>query len=240
MSKQSSNAGPVSRLLPPTAWDHDHSRRLVLRAGLAIGGLAIGTPLRLVHAQQALRPTAMEIIGPFYPVPKPSDTDTDLTQIAGRTERAQGQVLYVTGRVVTRTGEPVPGAVMEVWQANAVGRYAHPSERNPAPEDPNFQGYARLVTDSEGKYSFKTIKPGGYPTSRPGWSRPPHIHFDITGKINRLVTAMYFEGDPLNEQDLVLKASFAPQTQMAGLEEARPGQEPGALSTSWNIVLISG
>ena len=222
-----------SRLLHPTAWEHNKGRRSALTAGIALGAAALGVLPRLALGQQALRPTAMEIIGPFYPVAKPSDQDSDLTQIAGRAQRAKGQILYVSGRVLTRTGEPVPGAVLEIWQANAEGRYGHPGERNPAQEDPNFQGYTRLVADSEGRYAIKTVKPGAYPTSRPGWSRPPHIHFDITGKVTRLVTAMYFEGDPLNEQDLVLKASFAPQTQIARIDSAGPGQEADAVSTTW-------
>lgn len=240
MSKQNSVARPVSRLLQPTAWDHDQGRRVVLRAGLAFGAISLVAPLGLAHGQQPSRPTAMEVIGPFYPVSKPSDQDTDLTQVTGRSGRAQGQVLYLTGRVLARSGEPIPGAVLEVWQANAAGRYAHAGDRTLAPEDPDFQGYARLVTDSEGRYAIKTVKPGPYPASRPGWMRPPHIHFDVTGKVTRLVTAMYFEGDPLNEQDLLLKVSFAPQTQMTRLEAAAAGQEPDALRATWDIVLITG
>ena len=239
MSKQNNATSPVSGFLQPTAWDYDHHRRIVLRAGFALGAMSLAGQLRLAHGQQPSQPTAMEIIGPFYPVSKPSDQDTDLTQIAGHSGRAQGQVLYVTGRVLARNGEPVPGAVIEVWQANAAGRYAHAGDKNPAPEDPDFQGYAKFVTDSEGRYAFKTIKPAPYP-ARPGWMRPSHIHFDISGKITRLVTTMYFEGDPLHEQDRLIKASFAPQTQMARLDDAASGQEPGALRATWDIVLITG
>ena len=239
MSKQKSATGPMSGLLQPTAWDHDHQRRIVLSAGLALGAMSLAVPLRLAHGQQPSRPTAMEIIGPFYPVSKPSDQDPDLTQVAGHSGRAQGQLLYLTGRVLARNGEPVPGALIEVWQANAAGRYAHAGDTNPAPEDPDFQGYAKFVTDSEGRYAIKTIKPGPYP-ARPGWIRPSHIHFDITGNITRLVTTMYFEGEPLHEQDRLIKASFAPQTQMARFVDSAPGQEPGSLSATWDIVLITG
>jgi protocatechuate 3,4-dioxygenase beta subunit len=136
-------------------------------------------------------------------------------------------------------GTPVAGAVLEVWQANAVGRYAHIGDKNPAPLDPNFQGYARIVTDAEGRYSIKTIKPGAYPTPS-GWMRAPHIHFDITGKVTRLVTAMYFEGEPLNDQDRILKTSFNPKSQMTQVDRADASSEPGTLKANWDIVLITG
>jgi len=181
----------------------------------------------------------MEIIGPFYPVDKPTDQDSDLTQIEGKADRAQGDILYLSGRVLARNGTPVVGAVLEVWQANAAGRYSHIGDKNLAPLDPNFQGYARIVTDAEGRYSVKTIKPGAYPVPS-GWMRAPHIHFDITGKVTRLVTAMYFEGEPLNDQDLVLKTSFNPKSQMTQVDHANASSEPGALKANWDIVLITG
>src|SRR5258708_32638846 len=87
----------------------------------------------------------------------------DLTRVSGRSGRAEGQMLNVMGRVLNLTGEPVRNAKVEVWQANAHGRYTHPSDPNPAPLDPNFEGAAVLTTDSEGRYRFKTIKPAAYP-----------------------------------------------------------------------------
>ncbi len=99
------------------------------------------------------------------------------------------------GRVLNAGGEPVSGARIEIWQANAHGRYAHPADDNPAPLDPNFQGYAKLLTDADGRYRFKTIKPSAYPAG--AFMRPAHIHFDVTGKLDRLVTQMYFPDDPL-------------------------------------------
>jgi protocatechuate 3,4-dioxygenase beta subunit len=111
--------------------------------------------------------------------------------------------------VLNRKGEPVRGAKLEIWQANAAGRYTHPSDANPAPLDPNFEGFAILTTDPEGRYRFKTIKPGGYPAA-PGLIRPPHIHFDVRGEVDVLVTQMYFEGEPENEKDWFLQSIPAP------------------------------
>jgi protocatechuate 3,4-dioxygenase beta subunit len=227
----------VRNSLPCTAFEQQNGRRdVMLKTAALMGSLLLP---RFGRAQEPSRPTWMEIIGPFYPVEKPTDQDADLTQIEGRTERAQGDILYLSGRVLARNGTPVAGAVLEVWQANAAGRYAHIGDKNPAPLDPNFQGYARLVTDSEGRYSIKTIKPAAYPTPS-GWMRAPHIHFDITGKVTRLVTAMYFEGEPRNEQDRILKTSFNPKSQMTQVDRADGSSEPGTLKANWDIVLITG
>jgi protocatechuate 3,4-dioxygenase beta subunit len=106
---------------------------------------------------------------------------------------------------VNKNGEPVRGAKLEVWQANAAGRYTHPNDANPAPLDPNFEGFAVLTTDAEGRYRFKTIKPGAYPAA-PGLIRPPHIHFDVRGEVEMLVTQMYFEGEPENDKDWFLQS----------------------------------
>ena len=131
------------------------------------------------------------------------------------------------------------GAVLEIWQANAAGRYAHTGDKNPAPLDPNFGGYARIVTDSEGRYAIKTIKPGAYPVPS-GWMRAPHIHFDVTGSVTRLVTAMYFEGEALNDQDRILKTSFNPKSQMTQVERSESGNAAGALRATWDIILWTG
>ena len=223
--------------LPCTGGDHRSGRRDALLKALSLA--SIGLLPGVGWTQEPLKPTWMEIIGPFYPVDKPADQDADLTQIAGKTESAKGDILYLSGRVLARNGAPVAGAILEIWQANAAGRYAHVGDKNPAPLDPNFEGYARIVTDSEGRYAIKTIKPGAYPVPS-GWMRAPHIHFDVTGKVTRLVTAMYFEGETLNEQDRVLKTSFNPKSQMTQLEQKENGSEARALRATWDIVLITG
>ncbi len=118
------------------------SRRTLLTAATAWAGIELAASPALAQAQTAgLRPpTAEEIVGPFYPTRLPVDQDDDLTVIAGKQGRALGQVLYLSGRVTNRRGEPVQNAELEIWQANAAGRYAHPADENPAPLDANFRG----------------------------------------------------------------------------------------------------
>jgi protocatechuate 3,4-dioxygenase beta subunit len=138
-------------------------------------------------------PTANGPLGPFYPIIRPGDDDFDMTQIKGQTGRALGRVIEVTGRVLDRKGNPVRGAALELWQCNAAGRYDHPGDIAAAPLDPNFQGFAKLVTGPSGEWRVRTIKPAGY-DSPIGW-RTPHIHFDIAGRQSRLITQMYFTED---------------------------------------------
>ena len=215
------------------------SRRHVLGMSLAVGGLAFSGAASLVLAQ-ALKRTPGEILGPFYPVLKPLDQDADLTIISGKSERAQGQVLHLMGRVLNLKGESVAGARVEIWQANTHGRYDHPSDRNPAPLDPNFQGFAVQFTDAEGRYRFKTIKPGAYPAT-PDWMRPPHVHFEVTGKSNRLATQMYFPEEPLNEKDLLLRGLRSnKEGAIAKLLPPTKEVEPDSLIAVWDIVLDKG
>ncbi|HEY8880826.1 MAG TPA: intradiol ring-cleavage dioxygenase [Roseateles sp.] len=228
-------------MLTPTAFQHDGdhhaapsprlSRRQVLWgvAGLVGASPAIG--------EDALRrETAEDALGPFYPLSLPKDQDFDLSLIAGHKTRALGQLLYVSGRVLNPRGEPVPYAVLEIWQANAAGRYTHPGDTSDAPLDPNFQGYARIRSGPDGSYLIKTIQPGNY------GPRTRHIHFDVRGKATRLVTQMYFEGEPKNEVDPLLKMQ-APEDRKTLF--SRPGtptarQERDALAVSWDIVLAFG
>ncbi|HUY26904.1 MAG TPA: protocatechuate 3,4-dioxygenase subunit beta [Candidatus Binataceae bacterium] len=122
----------------------------------------------------------------------------DLSRFAGGA--ALGERIIVTGRVLDAAGRAVPGALLELWQANAAGRYAHPNDLHDAPLDPHFSGAARLLTGADGGYRFVTIKPGAYPwRNHPNAWRPQHIHFSVFGSgfAARLVTQMYFPGDPL-------------------------------------------
>ena len=182
------------------------SRRRILQRAVAMGAVALAAPWRSVLA--SLSPTPAQTSGPFYPEPVPLETDGDLTMLKGATQRASGELIQVTGRLLDRDGKAIPGATIEIWQANAHGRYAHPRDVNPAPLDPNFQGYARITTDAEGRYSFKTIKPGAYPINpmNPDAVRTPHIHFDVAAKGRHLVTQMYFPGEALNEGDQIFGA----------------------------------
>jgi protocatechuate 3,4-dioxygenase beta subunit len=200
-----------------------------LRAGAQDTGLDFSGPM----------PTPDQILGPFYPVQKPADGGTDLTRLAGRAGAAQGSVIYVMGRILNLRGEPCPGVKLEVWQANAAGRYTHRHDRNPAPIDPNFDGYATVVSDAEGRYRFKTVKPGWYPVVA-NYSRPPHIHYDITGRYNRLITQMYFPGEPLNDKDPLLQNSWAKDSLIAQMLPPTANEEADAKLVVWDIVLIQG
>jgi protocatechuate 3,4-dioxygenase beta subunit len=179
-------------------------------------------------------------MGPFYPVIKSIERDADLTMVKGKRERAQGQVIRLMGRVLNRKGEPVKGARLELWQANTHGRYMHPADVNPAPLDPNFQGFAVQTTDSEGRYRFKTIKPGAYPINamNPAEKRPPHIHFDVTGANTRLVTQMYFPDEPLNQKDPLFNLAGEEKSALIGkvLPPTRD-VEPDSLIVLWDIVV---
>jgi protocatechuate 3,4-dioxygenase beta subunit len=135
---------------------------------------------------------------------------TTTTDLAGRgAKRALGQLIDLKVSIVDEDGAPLPGAMVEIWHCNAAGKYIHPSDSNDAPQDPNFYGAARLVTDAAGRVELRTIKPGAYPVpDTDGWWRPPHVHFSVWGRVwlSRLVTPMFFPGEPLNERDPILNA----------------------------------
>lgn len=191
------------------------SRRQILMMAGSLSGLGISGTLGSIFAQEAKRIYTPAIeLGPFYPVMKPLDIDADLTLIAGNKQRAEGQIVHLAGRVLNYKGEPVSGAKIEIWQANKYGRYAHLSDRNTAPLDPNFQGYGVQATDAQGRYRFKTIKPGAYPIS-PTAKRTPHVHFDISGRIDRITTQMFFAGEPLNEKDYLYQGLGAKDKEAA-------------------------
>ena len=179
-------------------------RRDLIRAASALAAVTAA------QAVSGATPTPAQTEGPFYPKRPQDDTDLDLTQVEGREGTAQGEPVRVTGRVVDENGEPVAGARVDVWQANAAGRYDHEDDPNPAPLDPNFQGWGILKTDAEGRFAFRTIRPGAYAVGN-GWSRPPHIHFKVARRgYHELTTQMYFAGDPLNETDRILQAVPVP------------------------------
>jgi protocatechuate 3,4-dioxygenase beta subunit len=183
--------------------------------------------------------TPPQILGPFYPLSERPDLTADLARPSGSTAEAQGQLILVMGRVLASSGAPVPHASIDIWQANAAGKYRHPSDTNPAPLDPNFQGFARLIADASGRYSFRTIKPGHYPTAE-GDIRPPHIHFTVEGRVDRLVTQLYFAGEADNQTDRWLNAAPRPERLIVNLQEPAAGSGSRALVAHFDIVLASG
>ena len=213
------------------------SRRQFAVAG-ALAASAVVAASR-VHAAVGLLPTPGQILGPFWPTQGVPDMSGDLTYIPGRTGRAVGQLLHVTGRVLNRDGTPVANAKLDIWQANAAGRYRHPSDTNPAPLDPNFNGFAELTTNTDGSYHFTTIKPGAYPAG-PNIMRPAHIHFDVTGRVNRIVTQMYFDGDPYNGSDRWLQSALRPEALIVTPKPPTSDFEPDSRMVTFDIVLIDG
>ena len=173
-----------------------------------IAGAALVATGRAAKAACALTPS--QVAGPFYPRAI-QDYDWDLTSVSGGTGRAEGEVIEVTGQVLDAKCQPLPGSVLEVWQANVHGRYNHPGDKlTDRPLDPNFQGYARIATGKDGRYRFLTIFPASYPAMG-DWVRPPHIHFKVHAPFNPSVTTqMYFAGEPLNDIDLLL-APLSPE-----------------------------
>jgi len=166
-------------------------RRLI--AWMGATALAPLAPTPAFGDERAPTPRLTE--GPFYPNTLPADSDADLTHVAGRANAAQGTVLDVSGRVVDRGGRPRAGAKVEIWQCDATGQYHHVGEREGSGDD-NFQGYGAVVTDAEGRYAFRTIKPVPYP------GRTPHIHFTVQESGRRKLTSQIFiEGEARNERD---------------------------------------
>jgi len=157
----------------------------------------------LVH----MPPTDTELTGPLLGDGLVGPLDWDLTR--QHDGEPLGERIIVHGQVRDSDGRPVPQALIEIWQTNSAGRYPHHSDQHPAPLDPNFTGVGRCVTDAEGCYRFVTIKPGAYPWRNHdnAW-RPAHIHFSLFGRafVQRLVTQMYFPGDPLFSQDPIFNA----------------------------------
>lgn len=211
------------------------ARRKLLRLGL-LSGLA-GMFAATSGLAKALLPTPPETEGPFYPVTPQDDKDFDLTQVTGRKGVAQGKHIMVTGRVMDMRGQPIPQATVEIWQANAKGRYRHPRDPNPAPLDPNFQGWAIVLTDKHGEFRFKTVMPGAYPASK-NWMRPPHIHFKVAkeGYAN-LTTQMYFPNEALNENDLLLSEK-KPSERLLMIARKKEPSAPEALDMYEYVIVL--
>jgi len=181
--------------------------------------------------------TPDQILGPYFPTEHTPASQDDLTSVKGIEGLAQGEIIEVTGRVLNLDGEPVRGVALTIWQANTHGRYAHSNDANPAPLDPNFVGCVEIRSNDDGIYRIKTIKPGAYPAG-PDWMRPPHIHFEVQGQFERLVTQMYFPDEPLNARDRLLNAALRPGLLVAMPASLQNQQDRRLLN--FDIVLTQG
>ncbi|MFD1545758.1 protocatechuate 3,4-dioxygenase subunit beta [Nonomuraea guangzhouensis] len=187
-------------------------------------------------------PDAIELTGPVFGHHEVGALDADLTrQHAGE---PLGERISVTGRILDSAGRPIRGTLVELWQANAAGRYAHERDQHPAPLDPNFTGAGRCLTDEDGRYRFVTIKPGAYPwrNHHNAW-RPAHLHFSVFGRAftERLVTQMYFPGDPLMPFDPILQSvpDEAARQRLVSAFSMELTEPEWALGYSFDIVLGS-
>jgi protocatechuate 3,4-dioxygenase beta subunit len=218
----------------PTPHLPDLHRRRIVRAALAAGAGALLVPAQLLARERVLRATPAVALGPFYPDRLPADQDADLTAVIGRQGRAAGQILYLSGRVLDTRGRPLPGARLELWQANAHGRYIHSADGDASgPLDPDFQGYASLRTDEQGRYRLKTVKPAPYS------GRTAHLHFNVEGGRVKLTTQMFFEGERLNERDGLYRW-LSPEDRRAATGrwvDRAASMETNSLAAVWDVVL---
>jgi protocatechuate 3,4-dioxygenase, beta subunit len=191
----------------------------------------------LRHPKRPLIRVERERTGPALAHLRPGELSNDLTR-----EDPVGERITVSGRLLDSAGRPIPDQLVEIWQANAAGRYRHRVDRRPVPLDPGFQGGGRTVTDAQGRYGFVTIKPGPYPwENHPNAWRPAHIHFSVTGRTfdQRLVTQMYFPGDPLFAHDPIFNSVRDPKLRelMVSRLDLDASQENWALAYAFDIVV---
>ena len=184
--------------------------------------------------------TLSEVTGPIFGWDDIRRTDFDLTQ--QHAGQPIGERIVVSGSVLDEDGRPVPGTLVEIWQANAAGRYRHQVDQHDAPLDPNFTGVGQVVTGADGSYRFLTIKPGAYPwRNTPNAWRPAHIHFGVFGGgfATRLVTQMYFPGDPLLAYDPIYQstADAAARERLICAYEPELSEAEWALGYRFDIVL---
>jgi len=204
----------------------DRNRRRLLAA---LGGMLVATP---VLSGSRLLPTPAQSAGPFYPLELPLDDDNDLTRVAGRDEVAAGRLTELSGRLLDLNGRPLADARIEIWQCDANGRYRHPGDRRRVALDENFQGHGRTITDSAGRYRFRTIRPVPYP------GRTPHIHIAVFPDGEQpFVTQLYVAGEESNESDFLYNDVPVDKRQLV-TAEFKPSTAPGAeQQASFDIIL---
>ena len=207
----------------------DQGRRRVLRM-TALAAFCAARPG--AYAEELVR-TPEQTEGPFFPDRLPLDTDNDLLRIGDASSPADGEVTWFSGRVLDAAGNPLRGALVEIWQCDAHGAYLHSRSGNAQKRDGHFQGYGRFLTGLGGDYGFRTIKPVPYP------GRSPHIHVKVTrGDRHLLTTQCYVKGDPGNQRDGIFR-SLSPVEASAVVADFLPveGSRIGELSARFEIVL---
>ena len=210
------------------------ARRVFLQRSAALSpALFLAPGLFAQELEKTLRRTPAQTEGPFYPDQLPLDTDNDLLVLNDASTPALGEVTHLSGRVLTAAGEPVRGATVEIWQADANGNYIHTRGGDAARRDAGFQGFGRFLTDSTGRYYFRTIKPVPY------GGRTPHIHLAVNRKNERLLTTQcYVKGHPRNGRDGVLRGT--PQDQVERLMvnfEPLKDSAAGEYAAAFDVVL---
>lgn len=199
--------------------------------GIALGAVALGVPGALA---EELTRTPRQTEGPFYPDKLPLDTDNDLLIINDSLSPAVGEITHLGGRILDARGEPLRGALVEIWQADNNGAYLHSGTSNRDKRDGNFQGFGRFLTGSTGEYYFRTIKPVAYP------GRTPHIHFAVKAKgMDRFTTQCYVKGEAKNERDMIYKSIRDTKARDAVTIDFAPvaGSRAGELAARFDIVL---
>jgi len=211
-------------------------RQLIFTRRSFLGGLAVGSLALSSSAAFAelLARTPKQMEGPFYPDKLPLDTDNDLIVINDALTPAVGEITYLTGRILDDRGEPIRGALVEIWQCDNNGAYLHSHTTNRDKRDANFQGFGRFLTGSTGQYGFRTIKPVPYP------GRTPHIHFMVKLKgQDAFTTQCYIKGHPQNERDFVFRSTGDAKAKELLEVEFEPIKDSklGELAARFDIVL---
>ncbi len=181
---------------------------------------------------KTLAPTPAQTAGPFYPVELPLDDDNDLTHIKGQAGSAQGTIADLTGRVLDVNGDPLSNIRVEIWQCDANGRYHHPRDSGSRPLDANFQGHGHVLTDNQGRYRFRTIRPVPYP------GRTPHIHVAVFPEGTKpFVTQLYIAGESRNPDDFLFQR-IPPDQRHLVVTPFKPISGAGAeVAAQWDMVL---
>lgn len=200
------------------------------RRRLLLAGSAAMLSAPLFAAQRVLTPS--QSAGPFYPVTPPLNKNNDLTQVDGHSGRAAGEIADLFGQVLDVDGRPMAGLRVEIWQCDANGRYRHPGDRQTVAEDPNFQGFGHTITDADGRYRFRTIRPVAYP------GRTPHIHAAVFQESGRpFVTQIYVVGEPLNQRDGLFMRVPEPLRPLLMTDFVPSGNVDAPLTAKFDFVL---